>query len=138
MASNTFRASAGVVFLWSESGSLKLIDYCNSPSLPLADIVLFGLSLSGYPSRFFKTRLLGRGFHILIKGVSFSSLSDVGSHNPPPLGPSILAGTCCLLQLMWDPQSTPFGAQSSCWHTALCPPPLGLSLSLLAGTLRGV
>ena len=43
---------------------------CNAPSPPLADIVLFGLSLSSFPSRFFKifkTRLIGRGFHTLYK-----------------------------------------------------------------------
>ena len=45
---------------------------CNSPSLPLADIVLFGLSLKN-----FKTHLLGRGFHALIKNVSFSSPTNV-------------------------------------------------------------
>ena len=33
--------------------SIKVI-LCNSPSLPLADIVLFGLSLSRFPSRFLK------------------------------------------------------------------------------------
>ena len=36
------------------------------------------------PLKVFKTRLLGRGFHIFIKSVSFSSSTDVGSHNPPP------------------------------------------------------
>ena len=52
---------------------------CNGPSPPLADIVLFGL-----PLKVFNTRLLGRGFHTLIQGVSFSSPTDVRSHNPPP------------------------------------------------------
>ena len=33
----------------------------------------------------FKTRLLGRGFHTLIRNVSFPSPTDVGSHNPSPL-----------------------------------------------------
>ena len=46
---------------------------CNYLSLPLADIVLFGLSLSGFLSRVFKTRLLKRDFHTLIKNVSFPS-----------------------------------------------------------------
>ena len=41
----------------------------------LADIVLFGLSL-----KVFKTRMLGRGFHSLIKNVSFPSPINVGSH----------------------------------------------------------
>lgn len=38
----------------------------------------------------FKTCLLGRGFHIPIKNASFSSPTDVGSHNPPPWGPASL------------------------------------------------
>ena len=89
--------------------------------------------MSSFPSGFlldvFKTCLLGRGFHTLIKNVSFSSPTDMGSHNPPPLGPrallvlfsspidvrpppihpfgaSILAGTCSRLQSIWDPQFT--------------------------------
>ena len=33
-----------------------------------------------------KTYLLGRCFHTLIRNVSFPSPTDVGSHNPPPLG----------------------------------------------------
>ena len=53
---------------------------CNGPSLPLADIVIFRL-----PLKVFKMRLLRRGFHTLIKGVSFSSSTDVGSHIPKPL-----------------------------------------------------
>ena len=72
---------------------------CNSSSPLLADIVFFGLSLSGLPQGF-KTRLLGGGFHTLIKNISFSSLANVGSHNPPPSGSSVLAGTCSPLQLM--------------------------------------
>ena len=39
---------------------------CNDPNSPLADIILFGLSLSGS----FKTRLLGEGLHTLINGTS--------------------------------------------------------------------
>ena len=70
----------------------------------------FGLSL-----KVFKTRLLGRGFHTLIKGVSFSSPTDVGSHNPLP--------------------PSPFGTQHPRWHSFLrpnSPPPSGISV--LAGT----
>ena len=52
---------------------------CNSLSSPLADIVLFGVSL-----KVFKPHRLGRGFHTLIKNISFSSPTDVGFHNPPP------------------------------------------------------
>ena len=57
---------------------------CNSPSPALADIVLIGLSLSGFPLKIFKTRLLRRDFHTLIKNVSFSSPTDVGSHKFSP------------------------------------------------------
>ena len=39
---------------------------CNGPDLPLADIVLFDLSLS-LPLKVFKTRLLEKDFHTLIK-----------------------------------------------------------------------
>ena len=48
----------------------------NTPDPPLADIVLFGLSLLG-----FKTRLLGEGFHTLINGDLFSSPTNVGHHS---------------------------------------------------------
>ena len=40
----------------------------------------------GLPLKVFKTCLLGRGFHTLIKNASFPSPTDVGSHNPPPFG----------------------------------------------------
>ena len=49
---------------------------CNSPSPPLANIVLFGLSLLG-----FKSCLRRRGFHT--ENSSFSSSTDVGSHINP-------------------------------------------------------
>ena len=49
---------------------------CICPNPPLADIVLFRL-----PLKVFKTRLLGRGFHTLIKNVSFSSPADVRSQS---------------------------------------------------------
>ena len=35
----------------------------------------------GFSFKVFKMRLLGRGFHTLIKNVSFSSPTDVGSHS---------------------------------------------------------
>jgi len=44
-------------------------DHCNSLDPPLADIVLFELTLKALG---FKTRLLGEGLHTLIKGVLFS------------------------------------------------------------------
>ena len=52
---------------------------CKSPSSPLANIVLFSLFPFGLPLKDFKTHLLRKGFHTLIKGVSFSSPTDVGS-----------------------------------------------------------
>ena len=51
----------------------------------LVDIVLFGFFLSGFPLKVFKTRLLGRGFHVFIRNASFPSSTEVGSHNPPLL-----------------------------------------------------
>ena len=72
--------------------------------------VFDGLFLSGFPSCF-KTRLLGEGFHTFINGGLFSSSTNVGHHNPPPSGPSVLADTLSFLQSMWDrPKSIPFGA----------------------------
>ena len=60
----------------------------------------------------------------------------MGSHNPPPLGASVLAGTRSSLQSMWDltihppsepsvfvgtlPSVHPLGAQRPRWHTARC------------------
>ena len=38
---------------------------------------------SGLPLKVFKTCLLDEGFHTLIKNVSFTSPTDVRSHNPP-------------------------------------------------------
>ena len=44
---------------------------CNRSSPPLVDIVLFGVSF-----KIFKTHLLGKGFHTLIRNVLFSSLTS--------------------------------------------------------------
>jgi len=52
-----------------------------SPSPPLADIVLLAFPF-GLPLKIFKTCMLGRGFHTLIKNVSFSSPTEVRSHVP--------------------------------------------------------
>ena len=53
----------------------------NSPSPPRVDIVLFRASPQD-----FKMRLLGRGFHTLIKNVSFSSPTDVRISQSTHLG----------------------------------------------------
>ena len=81
--------TSGNVFLTYKSMITPLISQCgcNSPSPPLVDILLFGLFLPSFPSRF-KMRLLEKGFHSYKKMFhSFSSPTNVGSHNPPPLGP---------------------------------------------------
>ena len=98
---------------------------CKGPNSSLADIVLFQLS-----RKVFKTHLLGRGFHTLIKNASFSSTIDVRSHNSPPLGPSILTGTHSLLQLMWDPPiHPPFQGPTSLLAHRLVSTPLRRSSS---------
>ena len=53
---------------------------CNGTSPPLADIALFRLPVWTSPQGF-KTRLLKRGLHTLIKEASVSSPTDLGSHN---------------------------------------------------------
>ena len=53
----------------------------NSPNSLLAYIVFFRLVLLGFPSNYFKTRLLGRDFYTLINNASFPSPTDAGSHN---------------------------------------------------------
>ena len=65
-----------LVARWVRGSNMVQDRNCNSPSPPLADIVLFEL-----PLKVFKTHLLGRGFHTFIKNVSFSSPTDVGSHS---------------------------------------------------------
>ena len=57
----------------------------NGPSSLLVDIVLFEFSLSSFSSRFLKRVCYGGVFTPLIKNVSFSSLTDVGS--PPRVHP---------------------------------------------------
>ena len=56
---------------------------CNGRRPLLADIVLFWVFPFRLPHKVFKTRLLRRGFHTLIKNVSFPSPTDVGSHIAP-------------------------------------------------------
>ena len=77
---------------------------CNSPNPPLTNIVLFGFSLS----RLNVCRMrLGRGFHILIKGVPFTSPTDVGSHIHPfgtyiPT-PVLLLNRCWISHFVYNP-----------------------------------
>ena len=62
----------------------------NSSSALLADNLRFGSLCIVVSLTIFKTRLLGRGFHTLIRNVSFPSPTKVGSHNPPLGDPSSL------------------------------------------------
>ena len=39
-------------------------------------------------------KCVGRGFHTLIRNVSFPSPTDMGSHNPPSLGSASLLAYC--------------------------------------------
>ena len=88
-------------------------------------------------SQDFKTGLLERGFHTLIKGVSSFSLTDVESHNPPPFRVQCSAESRSFLQSTWDLHqihslrglesllahrlmSTPFEAQPHRWHIVRC------------------
>ena len=79
LVSTPLRGSASSLAHLPVSGSDTI---CNSPSLLLAYIVLFGFFFSGFPSRFLKHYLLGRGFHTLRKSDSFTSPINVGSHIP--------------------------------------------------------
>ena len=91
----------------------------------------FGLAL-----KIFKTRLLGRGFHTLIKSVSFSSPTDVGSHNPPPLESSVLASTRFFSPINVGPHQIHLFLFPIDVRTPPNPPPSGLSV--LADTLPHV
>ena len=41
----------------------------------------------------FKMRMIGRDYHAFIRNALFPSPTDLGSNNPPPWGPNVLAGT---------------------------------------------
>ena len=83
-----------ISYLCSKHSRMEISDYMigNRSNLLLADIVRFG-SLCSQPHDF-KTRLLGRGFHTLIRNVPFPSPTDVGFHNPPPWEPASSLAHC--------------------------------------------
>ena len=66
--------------------NLDRLIFCNGPSPPLTNIVSLSFSF---------------------RVVSFSSPSNVGSHNPPPSAPNVLTGTLSILQSTWDPPIHP-------------------------------
>ena len=89
---------------WQDfAGHNERTNSVNRPSPPRVNFCLFWASPSGLPYKDFETCLLGRGFHTLIKNTLFPVSTDIGSHNPPPLGPNVLADTHSPLQSMWDP-----------------------------------
>ena len=88
-----------------ESGDLSW-SMMENLSPPLSDIVLFSLSVLGFTSRFLKCCLLGRGFHTLINNVRSYSPTDVGSHNPPYLGPVSSLAQCLVFTLLQGPVSS--------------------------------
>ena len=98
---------------------------CNDQDPPQVDIVLFGLSLSGSPSR---------GFHTLINGGLFSSPTNVGHHNPPPLrGPvSSLALFSSSNRCGTAPKSTPLWGPTSLLAHHLVSTPLRKTARRLA------
>ena len=70
----------------------------------------------------FKTCLLGEVFHTLIKNVSFSSLANVGFHNPPTLGAQRPRWHSLLSPIDVGSHNPPtFGAQHPRWHSFLSP-----------------
>ncbi|KAG7017794.1 hypothetical protein SDJN02_19660 [Cucurbita argyrosperma subsp. argyrosperma] len=62
-------------------------------SIPLRSLASLLIHHSILSLKVFKMRLLRRGFHALIKNALFPSPTNVGSHNPPPFGSSVLVGT---------------------------------------------
>ena len=76
---------------------------------------------------------LGEGFHTHINGGLFSSPNNVGHHNPPLFGPSVLAGTLSFLQSIWDrPQIHPLWGPASLLAHYLVSTPLRRTTRRLA------
>ena len=71
------------------------------------------------PFNVFKIRMLGRGFHTLVKNVLFPSPTNVGSHNPSPFG---IQPPCWHISPtdVGSHNSSPFGVQPPCWHITRC------------------
>ena len=71
---------------WWDPPASSLTHYQMSSGLC---IILFILSFLDFFFRAFSqgfiTHVLGEGFHTLIKSVLFSSITNVGHHNPPPI-----------------------------------------------------
>ena len=116
---------------WGPASLLALVSFSNRCGIPQSTLLRGPTSLLAYclvstPLRGLASlpaHRLWRGFHILINNASFSSPTDMRSHNPPSFG-----GPASSLELI--PFSNRCGISRSCWHTASCPPPSGLTSSL--------
>ena len=107
---------------WWDPPASSLTHYQMSSGLC---IILFILSFLDFFFRAFSqgfiTHVLGEGFHTLIKSVLFSSITNVGHHNPPPLRPNVLAGTHSFLDSTWDRhQIHLLWGQRPYWHIVWC------------------
>jgi len=108
------------------NGSKRTISTCNGPDSPLADIVLFGLSLSGFSLEALKR--VWEGFHTLIKGVMLSSPTNVGLSQFTPSGQHLRWHfSFSPIDVVPPPNPPPFGAQRLYWHTVSCLPSSGNS-----------
>ena len=92
---------------WVTPNLCSYVDLCFLPQV--------SIELS-FPARF-KMRLLGRGFHTLIKNVSFPSPTDVGSHTytvtlslPIISSLELMLAACSTWSLVW-PQPVLLGSQ---------------------------
>ena len=80
---------------------------------------------------------LRRGFHTLIRNVSFPFLIDVGSHNPPLLGASVIQSMWNLtIYLSWGPESQLAHCPVSGFDTICNSPSLLLAYIIYFGSLR--
>jgi len=92
--------------LWGSASSLAYrpvsdsVTICNSPSPPLADIVLLGFPFRAF-LKAFKTRLLGRGFHTHVKNVLFFSPTDVRSHTVTIIEMDYLSVYCLVVNSLF-------------------------------------
>ena len=99
--------------IWEVGGNYTFQQLANVglPPNNSRQISSLGFSFRDSPHGF-KTRLLGEGFHTtLVKGVLFSSPTNVGHHNPPPSEPSVLVALFPFSNRFGThAKSTPFGA----------------------------
>ena len=94
--------------------------WCNDPDPPLADIVFFGLSLSGIT--------IHPPFRACVLAGTLSFLQSMWDHLqiPPPLVPSVLTGTSPrVYYLRGTARRLAHRGQRPCWHSSLPPIDVG-------------